>query len=135
MIRALHPYCICECDLCLIGGVYKIWHELFSRNGLTFWLENPTSRQSSCSCSVTYFTISAHAWDTGIRWIFASRRNCSTKLRCCCKLLAIRSIWAVSESLGLVLQFTLLTSIFRKIQKKFDFQKYDFSAVNDLFNR
>lgn len=79
-------------------AVYRIWHELFSRNGLTFWLENPTSRQSSCSCSVTYLAISAHACDTGIRWIFASRRNCSTILRCCCKLLAIRSIWAVSES-------------------------------------
>lgn len=78
--------------------IYKIWHELFSRNGLTFWLEKPTNRQSSCSCSVTYLTISAHACDTGIRWMLASRRNCSTILRCCCKLLAIRSMTAVSDS-------------------------------------
>lgn len=86
------------CVCLLFFAAYSIWHELFSRNGFTFWLENPTSKQSSCSCSVTYFAISAHACDTGIRWIFASRRNCSTILRCCCKLFAIRSIWAVSES-------------------------------------
>lgn len=71
--------------------------ELFSRNGFTFWLENPTNRQSSCSCSVTYLTISAQACVTGIRWMDASRRSWSTMLRCCCRLLAIKSMTAVSE--------------------------------------
>lgn len=56
---------------------YKIEQLLFSLNGLTFWLENPTSRQSSCSCSVTYLRISETAWVTGILWIAASRRSCS----------------------------------------------------------
>lgn len=78
--------------------LYRIWQELFSRNGFTFWLEKPTRRQSSCSCSVTYFTMSAQACDTGKRCMLASRRNWSTMLRCCCKLLAMRSITAVSES-------------------------------------
>lgn len=58
-------------------SAYKIAQLLFSLNGLTFWLENPTSRQSSCSCSVTYLRISETAWVTGIRWIAASRRSCS----------------------------------------------------------
>lgn len=57
--------------------VYKMLQLLFSRNGLTFWLENPTSKQSSCSCSVTYLIISETAWVTGILWIAASRRSCS----------------------------------------------------------
>lgn len=72
-------------------------HELFSRNGLTFWLVNPTNRQSSCSCSVTYLTMSAHACDTDIRWMDASRRSWSTMPRCCCKLVAIKSMTAVSD--------------------------------------
>lgn len=74
-----------------------ILQELFSRNGLTFWLEKPTSRQSSCSCSVTYLTMSAAACVTGMRWMAASRRSCSTMPRCCCRLLLIRSMTAVSE--------------------------------------
>lgn len=77
---------------------YKIWQELFSRNGLTFWLEKPTSRQSSASCSVTYLTISATAWVTGTRWIEASRLNCSVMARCCWRFEAMMSITAVSDS-------------------------------------
>lgn len=57
--------------------VYKMLQLVFSLNGLTFWLEKPTSKQSSCSCSVTYLMISETAWVTGILWIAASRRNCS----------------------------------------------------------
>lgn len=79
------------------SALYRILHELFSRNGFTFWLEKPTSKQSSCSCSVTYLTISAQACDTAIRCMDASRRSWSTILLCCCKLVAIRSITAVSE--------------------------------------
>lgn len=59
------------------SAAYKIEQLLFSLNGFTFWLENPTSRQSSCSCSVTYLRISETACVTGIRWIAASRRSCS----------------------------------------------------------
>lgn len=75
---------------------YKMWHELFSRNGFTFWLENPTSKQSSCSCSVTYLIMSSHACETLIRWMDASRLNCSTTWRVFCKLDAIMSILLVS---------------------------------------
>lgn len=56
---------------------YKMLQLLFSRKGLTFWLEKPTNRQSSCSCSVTYLMMSFTACVTGIRCIAASRRNCS----------------------------------------------------------
>lgn len=56
---------------------YKMAQLLFSLNGFTFWLEKPTSKQSSCSCSVTNFMISPTAWVTGMRWIAASRRSCS----------------------------------------------------------
>lgn len=98
---------------------YSTVHELFSRKGFTFWLEKPTNKQSSCSCSVTYLTMSAQALDTGKRWLDASRLNwimgekCllfssplrekkfhhtwSTIDRCCCKFVAMRSITAVSD--------------------------------------
>uniref|UniRef100_A0A2M4D200 Putative secreted protein n=1 Tax=Anopheles darlingi TaxID=43151 RepID=A0A2M4D200_ANODA len=77
---------------------YRMLQELFSRNGFTFWLENPTSRQSSASCSVTYFTMSATACDTVMRWIAASRRSCSVIALCCCRFEAIISITAVSDN-------------------------------------
>lgn len=77
---------------------YRIWQELFSRKGLTFWLEKPTSKQSSASCSVTYLTMSATACVTGTRWIAASRLNCSVMARCCWRFEAMMSITAVSDS-------------------------------------
>lgn len=80
------------------GLAYRMLQELFSRNGFTFWLEKPTSRQSSASCSVTYFTMSATACETVIRWMAASRRSCSVIARCCCRFEAIISITAVSDS-------------------------------------
>lgn len=71
--------------------------ELFSRKGLTFWLENPTRRQSSCSCSLMYLTMSDTATETGIRLIAASLLNCSVTARCCCNVETIMSITAVSD--------------------------------------
>jgi len=68
---------------------------LFSRKGLDFCDENPTSRQSSCSCSVIYFIISSTALLTVIRFRAASRRNCSVTCRCCCKFVITMSITAV----------------------------------------
>lgn len=78
-------------------NVYKTVQELFSLKGLTFWLENPTRRQSSCSCSLINRTMSATATDTGIRLIEASLLSCSVTARCCCKVDTIMSITAVSD--------------------------------------
>lgn len=91
--------------------VYKMLHGLFSRKGFTFWLENPTSKQSSCSCSVTYLMMSSHACDTFTRWMDASRLNCSTTWRVFCKLDAIMSI--------------LLVSLLGKWQRKWEKQKWE----------
>lgn len=92
-------------------NTYKILHEFFSRNGFTFWLENPFSRQSSLSCSSMYFIISWHACDTCMRGTFASRRSCSLMMRCCCRLAAIMSSTAVSASPMLL---TLLKDVDRR---------------------
>lgn len=68
---------------------------LFSRKGLDFCDEKPTSKQSSCSCSVMYFMMSSTALLTVIRFRAASRRNCSVTRRCCCKFVITMSITAV----------------------------------------
>lgn len=68
---------------------------LFSRKGLDFWDEKPTSKQSSCSCSVMYFMMSSTALLTVIRFRAASRRSCSVTRRCCCKFVITMSITAV----------------------------------------
>lgn len=96
--------------------VYKMWHELFSRKGFTFWLENPTSKQSSCSCSVTYLMMSSQACDTFTRWMDASRLNCSTTWRVFCKLDAIMSI--------------LLVSLLGKWQRKWEKKKWEKKTGN-----
>ena len=68
---------------------------LFSRKGFDFCDEKPTSRQSSCSCSVMYFMMSSTALLTVIRFKAASRRSCSVTWRCCCKFDITMSITAV----------------------------------------
>lgn len=83
-------------------GEEEVFHQsrmqlLFSRNGLFFCELKPTSRQSSCSCSLMNFMISITACETEIRLIAASRRSCSVIWRCCCKLEIIMSITAVSD--------------------------------------
>lgn len=71
--------------------------ELFSRKGLILWLENPTRRQSSCSCSAMNLMMPATASDTGVLLIAASRRSCSVTALCCCNVDTTMSINAVSE--------------------------------------
>lgn len=80
-----------------ITSNYNSVQGVFSRNGLTLWLEKPTKRQSSCSCSVIYLMMSLTAKDTGIRLIAPSRRSCSVIQRCCWRFETTMSINAVSE--------------------------------------
>lgn len=75
---------------------YRILHPGLSLHGLSRWFGNPAKRQSCCACSVTYLMMSVHAWDTGIRWMAASRFSWSTVWRVFWRLDAIMSILLVS---------------------------------------
>lgn len=70
---------------------------VFSLKGFTRWLENPTSKQSSCSCSLMYLMMSLTAIETGILFTAASLRSCSVTKRCCCRFETTMSINAVSD--------------------------------------
>lgn len=78
----------------------RIEQEPFSRKGLDFGEQKPTSRQSSCSCSIMYFIRSSMALLTLTRFTAASRRNCSFIWRCCWRFDITMSITKMRLSFG-----------------------------------